>query len=224
MIESSSYHIEVDKTLILVSRIVSWVFTPFLIPTVSFLMLFIFSSLRIMPMSYKIFVLGLVFSFTVIMPALTIYLFRKIQGLTLNELSERKWRFMPYLLTIISYIFCLLLMQRMNIPWYMTGIILAALLLMIVFILANLKWKFSEHAGGGGAVLGGIVSFSALFGYNPLGLLCLIIPVAGILGSARIILGHHKLGEVMFGFIIGFLCAVVVLHPSYNEACRFLLF
>ena len=59
-------------------------------------------------------------------------------------------------------------------------------------------------------IIAGLISFSALFGYNPVAWLCLFILIAGILGSARIVLGHHSLGEVLFGFIIGFLCAFVI--------------
>jgi len=216
-------HIKTDRTLLGVAKFISTVFTPFTIPTGAFLVLFFFSYLRIMPVQYKMIVVGLVFCFTIAMPVLTIFLFRKIHGLGPKELGDRKRRYMPYLLTIISYAFCLLMMHRLNIPWYMSGIILAALLVMIVFLLVNLKWKLSEHMGGAGGVIGGLVSFSALFGYNPVSWLCFFILIAGILGSARIILGHHKLGEVFIGFVIGLVCSLLVLHPMSNFFFRYLL-
>lgn len=215
--------IKLNRMLLGIARFVSVVFTPFTISTGAFLVLFLFSYLRIMPIQYKLIVLGIVFCFTIVMPVLTIYLFRKIHGLNTNELNRRKRRFMPYLLTILSYSFCLLMMHRLNIPWYMSGIILAFLLVMIVFLLVNLKWKLSEHAGGAGGVIGGLISFSALFGYNPVAWLCFFIIVAGILGSARIILGHHRLGEVLFGFIIGLICSLLVLHPMSNFFLRYIL-
>ena len=89
------------------------------------------------------------------------------------------------------------MMHRLNIPWYMTGIIFASLIVMIICVIVNLKWKLSEHMAGAGAIIGGLVAFSALFGYNPVGWLCIFILVAGVLGTARIILQHHTLGEVM---------------------------
>lgn len=201
----------------------SMAFTPFAIPTAAFLMLFLFSYLRIMPIEYKLIVVGIVFCFTVVIPALAIYLFLKFRGLAAHELGDRKRRFMPYLLTIISYIFCSSVMYRLNIPWYMNGIILASLLVMAVFLLVNLKWKLSEHMGGAGGIIGGFVSFSALFGYNPVSWLCLFILAAGALGSARIILGRHKLGEVLFGFAVGLICSLLVLHPMNSFFLRFIL-
>ena len=149
------------------------------------------------------------------MPTITIFLFRKINGFALQELSERKKRYIPFTLTIISYIFCLLMMHKLNIPWYMTGIILSALVVQIICIIVNLKWKLSEHMAGIGGIIGGLISFSELFGY---------ILVAGVLGSARIILRHHSLGEVLSGFGVGFICALLVLHPLSNVLFRIFLF
>ena len=217
-------HIVADRTLIRTARVISAIFTPFSIPFLAFLILFLFSYLRIMPIQYKLIVLGVVYCFTILMPTLTIFLFRKINGFSPEDLGERKRRFMPFLLTITSYVFCLVMMHRLNIPWYMTGIILAALIMMVICIVVNLKWKLSEHMAGVGAIVGGLVSFSALFGYNPVWWLCLFILIAGVLGTARIILQHHTLGEVLVGFAVGLICSLLVLHPLCNILFRVFLF
>ena len=217
-------HIIADKTMLRVARITSIVFTPFSIPFLAFLVLFLFSYLRIMPILYKGIVLGIVYCFTILTPTITIFLFRKINGFARQELSERKKRYVPILLTIISYVFCLLMMRKLNIPWYMTGIIFVSLVISIICILVNLKWKLSEHMAGMGGIIGGLVSFSALFSYNPVVWLCLFILIAGILGSARIVLGHHTLGEVLSGFVVGLVCSCLILHPAYNLIFRVFLF
>ena len=217
-------HIIADKTMLRVARITSIVFTPFSIPFLAFLVLFLFSYLRIMPILYKGIVLGIVYCFTILTPTITIFLFRKINGFARQELSERKKRYVPILLTIISYVFCLLMMRKLNIPWYMTGIIFVSLVISIICILVNLKWKLSEHMAGMGGIIGGLVSFSALFSYNPVVWLCLFILIAGILGSARIVLGHHTLGEVLSGFVVGLVCSFLILHPAYNLIFRVFLF
>ncbi len=217
-------HIIADKTMLRVARITSIVFTPFSIPFLAFLVLFLFSYLRIMPILYKGIVLGIVYCFTILTPTITIFLFRKINGFARQELSERKKRYVPILLTIISYVFCLLMMRKLNIPWYMTGIIFVSLVISIICILVNLKWKLSEHMAGMGGIIGGLVSFSALFSYNPVVWLCLFILIAGILDSARIVLGHHTLGEVLSGFVVGLVCSFLILHPAYNLIFRVFLF
>lgn len=212
-----------NKVLVSISKLVSAILVPFFIPFLAFLFLFLFSYLRIMPLQYKFLVLCIIFCFTILMPLFSIFIFRKINRFSHVEMGERKRRYFPCLLLMISYIFCLLMMYRLNIPWYMVGIVLTCLVVQIVFLLANLKWKLSEHTGGMGAVIGGLISFSILFGYNPVWWLCALILVSGLLGSARIITGRHTLGEVIGGFVVGFACAMLVLNPATNFFFRFLL-
>lgn len=210
---ADSTHTE-DKALTRAAKVVSAVFTPFTIPFLAFLMLFLFSYLSIIPWRYKLLVLGVVYVFTILMPVLTIFVFRKINGLAPDDLHVRKHRYMPLLLTTVSYVFCLLTMRQLHLPWYLSGIILAALLVLLACMVLNLKWKLSEHMAGAGTIVGGLVAFSELFGYNPVGWLCVFILTAGALGSARIILRHHTAGEVFGGFAVGLLCTLATLHPA----------
>lgn len=197
-----------DKRLITAATLISRIFNPFAIPFIGFLVLFLFSYLRIMPFQYKLIVLGVVYCFTILMPMVTIFIFQKINGWGIKELGDREKRFVPYFLTILAYVFCLLMMYRLNLPRYMSGIILATLIAMVICILINLKWKISEHMTGMGGVVGGLVSFSFLFNYNPVWWLCLFILIAGALGSSRIIVKQHSLGQVIAGFIVGLSCAI----------------
>ena len=197
-----------EKRLRTASRIISGIFNPFIIPFGGFLVLFLFSYLRIMPFQYKLIVLAVVYCFTILMPMLTIFLFQKINGWGIKELSHREKRFIPYILTIMAYVFCLLMMYKLNLPRYMSGIILATLIAMVICIFINLKWKISEHMTGMGGVVGGLIAFSFLFNYNPVWWLCFFILIAGMLGTSRIILKQHTLGQVLSGFVVAVICAV----------------
>ena len=86
----------------------------------------------------------------------------------------------------------------------------------------ELEMETEEHMLGMGGIVGGVVSFSALFGYNPV----VVIPVytyCRVLGTARIILQHHTLSEVLTGFVVGFICSLLVLHPIANILFRIFL-
>ena len=213
-----------DRTIIRIAQVISAVFSPFTIPFFAFLILFLFSYLRIMPLSYKLIVLGIVYCFTILVPTVAIYLYGKILGIETNDLNRREHRFVPFILTLLSYVCCFILMKRYNIPWYMSGIIFTALLLTVVCVISNLWWKLSEHMAGAGAIIGGLIAFSLLFGYNPVWWLCLFIFISGLLGSARIILTRHNLGEVMGGFAVGLICSLLVLYPTRNMLFQLLLF
>lgn len=209
-----------EKRLLQASRVVSAVFTPFSIPFLAFLVIFFCTYLRMMPLGYKLLVLAIVYIFTIFLPTLTIFLFRKMNGFSLRDLVERRRRYVPFLLTITSYAFGLVMMYRMNLPWYMINIIWTALVIMVICVVVNLRWKLSEHMAGAGAVIGGVTVFCSLFNYNPVWLLCFFILVSGLLGSARIILKHHTLGEVLGGFFTGLVCSILVLDPFYGVMLR----
>jgi len=210
-----------NRTLITASRIVSAVFNPFIIPFLAFLSLFLFSIMQVMLTQYKLFVLGIVFCFTILLPMFTIYLFQKINHLNAQELGYRKRRFFPLILTLISYVFCLLMLYKLNVPQYMSGIILTAIVIMVILMLTNFGWRVSEHTAGMGAIIGGLICFSLILNFNPVWLMAFFILISGLVGSARIISGNHSFGEVIFGFIIGFACSMIILHPITNFYFRY---
>lgn len=197
-----------DK-VIKVAKIISAIFNPFVVPFLAFLVLFFCSYLSMLPLTYRLIVLGIVYAFTILLPMIAIFFFRKINGWGFGAFRDRKKRFVPYLLTIICYVSCLVMMIRIGLPRYMTGIIIATLMAMVICIVVNIKWKISEHMTAIGGVIGGLIAFSFLFNYNPTVWLSLFILLAGVLGSARIILRHHTLPEVLTGFAVGAVCAIL---------------
>ena len=194
--------------LYLGAQIISAIFTPFMVPFVAFFLLMFFTYLRIMPLGYKVTVLALVYCFTILMPMLGIYLFQKINGWGIRELGEREKRFIPYGLTILSYMACLITMYRIHMPRYLAGIILAVLICMVICTFINLKWKISTHMASSGLMVGGLLSYSFIFQFNPIWWLCGFILLAGMLGSARIIVRQHTLNEVGGGFLVGLFCGI----------------
>lgn len=192
-----------------VSRIISYIFLPFMVPLVIFLWLFFCTYLSIMPVQYKLFAIGMVFSFTMLMPMVFIFLYQKINGSNLRGLGERRRRFIPYVLTIMGYGTCLLVMYRMHFPRYMSGIIIASLICMTLCTIINLRWKISTHMSACGLLIGSLLSYSWIFQFNPVWWLCTFIILSGILGTARIIVKQHTLYEVITGFITGIFCGII---------------
>lgn len=135
----------------------------------------------------------------------------------LSDLNKREQRFMPFLLTIISYIFCTFIMLKQNLPWYLNGIIISALFILVVLFIINAKWRVSEHMAAIGGVTAGVITFSNIFFYNPIKWVCILVILAGALGTARIILKHNNLGEIFAGFIIGLSCTLIALNDTCNH-------
>lgn len=200
-----------QKQIILTARLLSMLFTPFYLPIVGITLLFLFSYLNMFPWSYKIQVLLMVYVFTIMLPTLLIHVYRRYQGWNLIELGHREKRMIPYVLSIISYFTCVYVMERLHMPHFMGSIIVAALAVQIVCALINVWWKISTHTAAIGGVAGSLFAFSYYLGFNPVWWLCLVIIVAGMVGSSRMILRQHSLSQVVGGFAVGFICATLAI-------------
>lgn len=192
-----------EKNIILTARVLSMVFTPFYLPLVGLMALFVFSYMNLLPWQYKLMVLGLVYIFTILLPSIFIHLYRHYQGWDLIELGTRERRMVPYVISILCYFGCYYLMTMLHIPSFMARILLAALLIQIVCAVINVWWKISTHSAAIGGVAGAIVAFSFLFSFNPNWWLCVVLVIAGMVGSSRIILRQHSLAQVLTGFLVG---------------------
>ena len=193
----------------IISRILSTIFNPFLVPLMAFVLLFSFTYLNIMPLQYQLFVLSIVSSFTILVPWGFIYLYKRINHWNMQELSIRERRLVPYTLTSMSYATCLLTMHKLHFPHYFSGIIVASLICMIICVLLNFRWRISIHLAGCGLFTGGLLSYSFLFGFNPVGWLCAFILLSGFQGTARISYHQHSLLEVIIGFVVGMFCGII---------------
>lgn len=158
-----------NKTIIRIANVLSKIFTPFLGPMWAFIWLFFFSYLSLLPLGYKLYVLIAVLLFTVIVPCSGINIFRRVNKWTHIQLSTRENRFIPYILTIISYGVCYYIFSTINTAQFMKGILVAALVAQILCTLINIKWKISTHMVGIGGLAGIYVAFSYVFGFNPIG-------------------------------------------------------
>lgn len=193
-----------EKYIILTARVLSLLFAPFYFPVFAFIVLFVFSYLNLLPASYKLGILGLVYFFTIALPLLTIYLYRRINGWTRHQLSHREKRIVPYILSITCYGCCLYVMEHLHIPRFMMGIIVGALAIQVICALLNNWVKVSTHTAAAGGMIGSILAFSLIFSFNPTWWLCLAILVTGAVGSSRIVLRQHNLHQVGIGVGIGF--------------------
>ena len=198
-----------EKQIILAARVVSMLFTPFYLPLLGLVALFFLSYLNQYLASYKFFVLAVVYFFTILLPTLLIHLYRRYQGWSLIELGAKERRVVPYVISILCYFSCLYIMEQMHTPYFMRSIVVSALIIQIGCALINVWWKVSTHTAAIGGVAGALFIFSEVFRFNPTWWFCLVLIIAGILGSSRIILRPHTLAQVVVGFVLGIICAIV---------------
>ena len=196
-----------EKGIILTARVVSIVFTPFYLPLVGLIVLFTLSYMKFLPVSYRLLVLSVSYFFTILLPTALIAFYRRHQGWTLIELGQRERRMVPYFISIFCYFACIWIMEHLHIYHFIGSILIAALLIQMTCVIINVWWKISTHTAAIGGVAGALVAFSQIFNFDPVWWLCLVLVIAGMLGSARMILRQHSLPQVVGGFGVGVFCA-----------------
>jgi membrane-associated phospholipid phosphatase len=192
------------KILTLSARITSIIFHPLLIPTLGFLLLF--SSgfyFAVIPWNVKWFILLVVFLSTCILPALSIGLLSYSPKFDI-KMEKGTDRAIPLIFSSISYYLGYLILKQVPLfPIYQLFLI-ASILIQVLLLIISLQWKISAHAASIGGLLGGFIALSIRLQENPVIILTLLILIAGIVGTARLMLGKHTNAQVYAGFLLGF--------------------
>lgn len=209
--KETTNNIITDKNIILAARVMSMIFTPFYLPLLGLVVLFLFSYMNMLPLSYKLLVLAGVYLFTVLLPSFLIHLYRHYQGWTLIELGRKERRVVPYIISILCYFCCYYLMNWFHVPRFISIIVVAALVIQMLCALINVWWKISTHSAAIGGVAGALLAFANIFAFNPIWWLCLVLLIAGMVCSSRMILRQHTLSQVVSGFLLGLLSAYLVI-------------
>lgn len=198
-----------EKEIIFTAKVLSVLFTPFYLPILGLLILFIFSCLSLLPWTYKLFLLLMFYLFTVFLPTALIRFYRRYQGWTLIELGSRERRAIPYVISIFSYLLCYYIMAATHVPHFMGSILIAALVIQVACAIINLFIKISTHTAAIGGVTGALLAFSVIFSFNPVWWLCIVLLLAGMVGTSRMILRQHSLRQVVLGYLAGVACSFV---------------
>lgn len=198
-----------EKEIIFTAKVLSVLFTPFYLPILGLLILFIFSYLSLLPLTYKLFLLLMFYLFTVFLPTALIRFYRRYQGWTLIELGSRERRAIPYVISIFSYLLCYYIMAATHVPHFMGSILIAALVIQVACAIINLFIKISTHTAAIGGVTGALLAFSVIFSFNPVWWLCIVLLLAGMVGTSRKILRQHSLRQVVLGYLAGVACSFV---------------
>ncbi|MCF0191859.1 MAG: hypothetical protein HUK05_00200 [Prevotella sp.] len=199
------------KTTLRIANAITILFRPFYLPLAGLAALFLFSVLNILPYSYRLFIIVIVWLFTVILPQVLIAIYHKTHGLQFLPFVSREHRSVPYAISIICYFSCYWLLATMNAHHTIKAVLIAALVVQMVCALINIKQKISTHMAGIGSFLGGLLAFSYIFYFNPVWWFCVVNLVAGIIGTCRMILRQHTLQEIIYGYLVGFVGALVTI-------------
>jgi membrane-associated phospholipid phosphatase len=183
---------------------ISFVFHPLLLPTLAFLLLmnsgFYFALLSV---DAKKMILLVVFLSTFLLPVICIAL----MGLNIHfkpNLDKSPDRVIPMLSTAIFYYAGYYVLGRLNVfPVYKVFLI-SSILIIVVLMMISVRWKISAHMAGIGGLIGAFIALSFRLGLNSSFVLAVLIGIAGLIGSSRLVLGKHTPIQIYTGFLTGF--------------------
>ncbi|MBR6749374.1 MAG: hypothetical protein IKM10_02620 [Bacteroidaceae bacterium] len=192
----------------LFARICSTIFHPFIIPVAGIFLSLYFSYMRMLGIGYTVNILLMVVLFTIAIPGLGVLMLYKTRRITSVGLVNREERTLPYIIFFCSYILGAVFLWWTNLRGVQLGYFVGGLLAIIIDLIVNRWWKISVHMTAMGGFTGLIFAMSYLqyimyTEYTPL-LQSIAILGSGALGTSRIILKRHTIGQVCCGFINGF--------------------
>lgn len=193
------------------ANFISVIFHPFFLTLYSFILVFTSGSyIAFLPNSIKLVILIVVVFNTLLIPLISLFIFKKLKIISSYHLQNNRERIFPIIITIIPYVFTLYLVAKLPVPYILVRIVMASILLLIFGAIVSIWWKISLHLIGIGGLTGFLIACAYLDFFNSLPLIVASIIVSGLLASARLKNGDHSPSQVYVGFIAAF-CLVFAL-------------
>lgn len=195
-----------------ISKFISTIFHPVLIPTLGFFLLFhsgfYFSVLN---WEAKRFVLLVVLFSTGILPMLSVAILAFNPKFDLSMKNGRD-RIIPLLSSSVFYYLGFILLGRMKAFPVFKLFLVASVLVIIVLLLISFKWKISNHMAAVGGITGTIFALSFRSGVNPILTILVVILISGLVGTARLVLKKHDLKQLTAGYVLGFSVLYLIIY------------
>lgn len=194
------------------ARIISTVFSPFLVPTYAILMALWLSILFVVPDSTKLTVAGVTFLLTAVLPMLLIVALYRVKAVNSIGLAERTERLVPYLCAVVCYSSLAVYLNSVHSPIWLTMFAVGGGLAVLVTLVINRWWKISAHA----AAMGGFTAFvyllyhSQLLIFGGMPMLYAAVIITGLVGTSRVALGLHTPMQVIAGAANGAACIILL--------------
>lgn len=197
--------------LLKLSKLISFLFHPILMPLAGIIIILAFSHLSLLPAEGKRAILLIVALTTLFFPLAMLPIFYYQRLITGIQVSERRERLVPMFTSAIFYFFGFYVMHRYSAPNLLQYFLLATFISVLAAAVIHLRWKISLHMIGIGGFIGLISAFGFLYHIYLDALLMGAILLAGLIGTARLYLDEHDPGQLYSGFMLGFISITATL-------------
>lgn len=203
--ESNSTY-TVPRGLKLAANILSDVFSPLLVPTYGMILAVTLTQLCMLGAGVRLTAcLGIAF-ITAVLPMTFIFILMRTGRVSDASISDPRERTAPYIASIVCYLGAAAYVFAIHAPLWLIVFFIGAALTSAIAMLITHWWKISAHTGGIGGLTGIIfwLAWRDMLLTDGMMWVSAAALLTGLLGSARLILNRHTLGQVAAGAALGF--------------------
>ncbi len=198
-------------TLRRLSQALSWLLHPFLLPLYMVVMVLTLTPFALYPPKMKLYIVGVVVLYTLIIPMLSLGLLRKVGYLKDLRVATRRERILPLLIGAICYLLCAITIAKIPTAIFLRKFMVAAACCEIMCLVVTCRWKISLHLTGMGAVMAMLAVMNVLGVDTMYPPLVAAVLLSGALSSARLYLGRHNGAQIFAGFTGGFVISAAAM-------------
>lgn len=157
--------------------------------------------------SLRYYFLGMVFSCTFVIPAISMIVFKSSGWISSFSIEKREERTVPFLFVSFIYGFTTYMLHyKVEINGLITTIMATTTLLLITLTIITLYYKISIHNAAAWGTTGFLLAifYKTSLAIDLLYLSVFFILLSGLVGTARLYLGAHSPKQVLYGSLLGF--------------------
>lgn len=189
-----------------INKILCMIFNPLIIPTYGLIaMVFLIPYFRLLFIVSKTIVILYCLSFffmTFLLPFITIYLMYRKKLIDNLYIEDKEQRYYPLIVTLVYYlIYLLFFLMKINNP-ILTILVLVFVIAICLAILLTYFTKISFYSISIGTIIGFIFILPTM---RNIYAIIVVLLIAGIICSSRLVLNRHNITQIVLGLIVGFI-------------------
>lgn len=153
---------------------------------------------------------------TLLFPGLVIVLMKKLNFISSFNIPDRKERIIPYIAISIFYFWTFMVVRSLGIGGFINDVMFGASLSVFAVFFFNLFFKISAHTMAFGNFIALMISLTFMSSFNLEWALAIVVLIAGLVGTSRLILKAHTPAEVFWGYAIGLICQLIAFKIDLN--------
>lgn len=193
----------VEKFTKLFAQVISFVFNPFIIPSLAlWIVLNHMPGFEMYTTRIKSILFLIVAASTCVIPILFLLILTLSPNINRDMMHHRD-RILPYIFSAFSIYMGAQLLGKLPVPRIFSLFLTGSSIVLVVLFVITTKWKISGHGAGVGGLVGTLLSITFRYGIDLTWPIIAAILIAGAVGSSRILLEKHTPAQVYAGFSVG---------------------